>query len=297
MSHSSAYDPNFEWDRIRPLQVVNEVTPTDYKLPKPAESVRFVCISDTHTRTKGLETRIPDGDVLLHAGDFTKVGEAPGVQEFSNFLGGLPHPFKIVIAGNHDLSFEAKTFDQTFPRLAKGNPDDHRHAKSLLRNCIYLEDSGVEVLGVKIWGSPWTPWFFDWAFNAERGRECAEKWAQIPDATQILITHGPPLGHGDLCSNGQRAGCLDLLRTIQERVKPAYHVFGHIHEGYGVTTDGTTTFVNPSICDLRYRPLQNPIVFDLVPSPTEPSPLFPIVAATDSAASAGSSQHPGVAGV
>ena len=78
----------------------------------------------------------------------------------------------------------------------------------------------------------------------------------------ILITHGPPLGHGDLCSDGGRAGCYDLLNIVQKKIKPKYHVFGHIHEGYGITTDGTTQFINPSTCNLSYRPVQPPIVFD-----------------------------------
>ena len=75
------------------------------------------------------------------------------------------------------------------------------------------------------------PEFGGWGFNLMRGGPCREAWSKIPDGIDILITHGPPLGHGDLCSSHQRAGCLDLLRDIQERVKPKYHVFGHIHEG------------------------------------------------------------------
>ena len=77
------------------------------------------------------------------------------------------------------------------------------------------------------------------------------------------MSHGPPLGHGDLCSNDLRAGCVDLLRELQERVRPVMHIFGHIHEGYGVTTNGHTTFVNASTCTLQYRPSNPPLVFDL----------------------------------
>lgn len=75
------------------------------------------------------------------------------------------------------------------------------------------------------------PEFHNWAFNLPRGKSCLEKWDLIPNDTDILITHTPPIGHGDFCYSGVRAGCVELLTTVQERVKPRYHIFGHIHEG------------------------------------------------------------------
>lgn len=75
------------------------------------------------------------------------------------------------------------------------------------------------------------PEFGNWAFNLPRGEECLEKWNKIPTDTDILLTHTPPLGHGDLVCSGVRAGCVELLSTVQQKVKPKYHVFGHIHEG------------------------------------------------------------------
>ncbi|CAG5127500.1 unnamed protein product, partial [Candidula unifasciata] len=135
-------------------------------------------------------------------------------------------------------------------------------SRQLLTNCIYLLDSCVQVCGVQIYGSPWQPKFGGWAFNLKRGAACLDKWNKIPEDTDILMTHGPPVGHGDLCSDGMRAGCVELLHTIQHRVRPKYHLFGHIHEGYGVTTDGQTTFINGSNCTLRYKPDNRPIVFD-----------------------------------
>jgi hypothetical protein len=130
-------------------------------------------------------------------------------------------------------------------------------------NVIYLEDSGATLHGITIYGSPWQPEFYDWAFNLPRGKPCRDVWEKIPDGTEVLITHGPPLGHGDLCSSGDRAGCYDLLNIIQQRVKPKYHIFGHIHEGYGITTDGVTQFVNASTCNLQYLPNNPPIIFDV----------------------------------
>ena len=115
--------------------------------------------------------------------------------------------------------------------------------------------------GLEVWGSPWQPWFHDWAFNLERGAALAEKWAMIPDSTDLLITHGPPHGILDACFDGRRVGCEELTRAV-ERVRPKLHVFGHIHEAYGVVDDGTTLFVNASNCNLRYRPANAPIVVD-----------------------------------
>ena len=90
-----------------------------------------------------------------------------------------------------------------------------------------------------------------------------EKWNNIPDDTDILVTHGPPLGYGDLTNTNQRAGCLELLNTIRFRVKPKYHIYGHIHEGHGVRSNGTTTFINPAICQGHGSPSNPPILFDL----------------------------------
>lgn len=134
----------------------------------------------------------------------------------------------------------------------------------IIQNCThYLEDEGVIIGGYKIWGSPWSPWFYDWGFNLRRGPEIQAKWNLIPDETDILITHGPPLGFGDKCSDGYWAGCGDLLDTIRTRVKPAYHISGHIHEGYGILSDGTTTYINASSVNEDYYAVNKPIVFDL----------------------------------
>ena len=107
--------------------------------------------------------------------------------------------------------------------------------------------------GVQFYGSPWQPDFGGWGFNLSRGRALLDKWDLIPDDTDVLITHSPPVGYGDLCASGVRAGCVDLLNTVQRRVRPKYHIYGHIHEGYGVRSDGKTVFVNASTCDLAYR--------------------------------------------
>lgn len=113
--------------------------------------------------------------------------------------------------------------------------------------------------------SPWQPVFCDWGFNLPRGEACLEKWQPIPAGVDILVTHGPPLGHGDRCRGGNRAGCGNLLEEIEGRIRPKLHVFGHIHEDYGVSTNGTTVFANASNCNIRYdrHNLNAPLVFDV----------------------------------
>uniref|UniRef100_A0A8I5N604 Metallophosphoesterase domain containing 1 n=1 Tax=Papio anubis TaxID=9555 RepID=A0A8I5N604_PAPAN len=111
------------------------------------------------------------------------------------------------------------------------------------------------------------PWFYGWGFNLPRGQALLEKWNLIPEGVDILITHGPPLGFLDwVPKKMQRVGCVELLNTVQRRVQPRLHVFGHIHEGYGVMADGTTTYVNASVCTVNYQPVNPPIVIDL-PTP------------------------------
>ncbi len=124
-------------------------------------------------------------------------------------------------------------------------------------------------MGIKFYGSPHQPAYGQgWAFNMERNsEEIRSKWSAIPDDTDVLITHGPPLGFQDLCSNGDHGGCEDLLKEVVGRIKPKYHVFGHIHEAYGMASNGETTFVNASTCTLEgYEPINFPIVIDFVRS-------------------------------
>ncbi|MBI5494021.1 MAG: metallophosphatase domain-containing protein [Deltaproteobacteria bacterium] len=196
--------------------------------------MRIVCISDTHNRLERME--IPDGDVLLHAGDATMAGKAEELEHFNTALGRLPHPHKVFIAGNHDWLFQR----------------NNRQARAIITHATYLEDDGCTVAGLRIWGSPWQPWFGGWAFNLQRGEELREKWAHIPDGIDILLTHGPPHGHGDTTLLGEHVGDEDLMEAVR-RVKPRYHVFGHVHEGQGVSQEGGTKFINACMVDLDYR--------------------------------------------
>lgn len=231
------------------------------EIPRLPDHIRFVCLSDTHDRTNSMN--IPQGDVILHSGDFTRAGDEKDVKRFESFLSKLPHRNKIVIAGNHDLTFDLENYSslqKNFTNLKKIiNP---AHIKGLLKSCTYLEDSSINIGGYKIYGSPWTPTFFDWAFNLDRGANISAKWDIIESDTDILLTHGPPHGILDMCHDGVHAGCEALLIKVLE-IKPLVHLFGHIHEGYGVLANENTTFINGSNCNLRYQPNQPPYVFDL----------------------------------
>jgi Icc-related predicted phosphoesterase len=206
---------------------------------------RIVCISDTHNRLS--RVKVPDGDILIHAGDATMAGRSEEIDKFDEDLERLPHKHKIVIAGNHDWLF------QTHPA----------EARRRITAATYLEDSEVTVCGLRIYGSPWQPEFCNWAFNLDRGEDLYEKWEKIPAKVDILITHGPPAKVLDRCPDGRQVGCADLEAAILDRVRPRLHVFGHIHHSYGQQDFEGMTFVNASVCNERYEPRNAPIVVDL----------------------------------
>jgi len=209
--------------------------------------VRVVAISDTHT----FEDRIavPDGDVLIHAGDATISGDYFEVATFAEWFQSQPHRHKIFVAGNHDWLFD---FSRS-PELAEPLITDFGH---------YLKDSMVEIEGVKFYGSPWQPRFCDWAFNMDRGAAIRRYWDRIPPC-DVLITHGPPWGILDYVKLGEpHLGCEELLKAVG-RTKPRFHVFGHIHGGYGEWQLNGTRFINASICDESYSPVNHPIVFEI----------------------------------
>jgi len=220
--------------------------------------VRVVFISDTHDLHDRMRVPVPDGDILIHAGDATGRGRMHEIAAAGAWLRNLPHKHKIFIAGNHDWLFENN------PTLAMSLLN-----KGILGEgegqIVYLQDSGTEIEGLKIYGSPWQPRFFDWAFNLDRGDAIKAKWDLIPEGLDILITHGPPMGIQDQISpvlGSDHLGCEELLKAV-ERVKPKVHVFGHIHGGYGKTQGVDTLFLNAAICDEAYKPIHEPIVIDL----------------------------------
>jgi Icc-related predicted phosphoesterase len=204
----------------------------------------IVCVADLHEHL----VEIPPCDLLLIAGDvsFAFKGDLAAKQAFlaeafAQWLERVPAREIVLVAGNHDQSIEAD-----------GLPDGLR--------CVYLQDAGVELLGLRIWGTPWQPWFHDWAFNAPRmdGESfLASKFAAIPDGTDIVVGHGPPHGHVDQVGRAH-VGSTAMTAAL-ERVQPRLMVCGHIHEAYGRSRLGTTEVINASLVDGDYRPV-NPVV-------------------------------------
>ena len=201
--------------------------------------MRLVVISDTH----GLHNRIedlPDGDVLVHAGDFMNSGyDLRDVLSFNRWLGEQPFKHIVVCAGNHDRYFE----------------NSAQEARSILTNATYLENTGVTIDNVTFWGSPYTPEFLNWAFMYPRGSG-AKYWDQIPSGLDVLVTHGPPFGILDqVAPGGVHLGCAELLESVEQK-KPKVHLFGHIHGGAGTFESGATRFVNAAYLNEQYKPLK-----------------------------------------
>ncbi|KAL8577175.1 hypothetical protein ACOMHN_047943 [Nucella lapillus] len=271
---SQTNHPTLAWDRLKESHKTQQLDPDTYRMrPREDNVLRFVCMSDTHGTVeqsrREFHKRVPDGDVLIHCGDFSMGGDASEIKAFDSFIARLPHPVKLVIAGNHELTFEDASYG-VHPVLIRQQLGMSLNAtswevvvgcKALLEHAMYLEDESINLCGINIYASPWVPSFGCWGFSASRGDKLLEKWNQIPSTTDILITHGPPCGYGD-AFGPNRAGCVELLNTVVKRVKPKFHAFGHIHSGYGMWTNGTTTFINSAVCSNKYKPDHDPIVFD-----------------------------------
>ena len=208
--------------------------------------MKLVFISDTH----GLHQKLKDlnGDIIIHAGDVSGRGKKAEIVEFLNWYGALDFKYKIFIAGNHDFYFEQAS-EREIKELI---PDD----------IIYLNDSGTTIDNLNIWGSPIQPTFYNWAFNRDRGVDIKKHWDLIPEYTDILITHGPPFGILDKTTTNLNVGCEELQKRLLV-VKPKIHVFGHIHEEYGIMDLDNTTFINASMVNQAYQVVNLPIELEL----------------------------------
>lgn len=235
--------------------------------------MRIIALSDTHNEHR--HVTVPDGDVLVHAGDFMTDGW--DIREMSNFLDWLeylPHRKKILIAGNHDRIVEV---------------DPGFKAECEIKGISYIQDEETVIDGVKFWGSPYTPWFNDWAFNVPTGMLYERHWSKIPKDTDVLITHGPPYGILDqsyptqtrqyepatvsqyIVNPSQHVGDEELKKAL-ETINPAVHIFGHIHGSYGHVKSAdyietyawpVTNFYNVSICNERYKAVNEPMVIEI----------------------------------
>jgi Icc-related predicted phosphoesterase len=213
---------------------------------------KVLCISDTH----GKHSQIPqewleEADIIIHAGDISNVGGLSEIEYFCEWFSSLSqYKHKIFIAGNHDFGFENKSIEAN--EIVKKYP-----------NITYLQDSSVTVEGLKIYGSPWQPEFYDWAFNLPRnGEQIESKWNAIDKDTDILITHGPAWGTLDTTPGNLRVGCEILTEKIANS-KIRTHICGHIHHSYGEMIRDWTHYINAATLNERYEVQNPPIIFEI----------------------------------
>jgi Icc-related predicted phosphoesterase len=231
--------------------------------------MRITLISDTHTKHDELSydpKDLPGGDLLIHAGDIMNSGRNPvDIHQFCKWFDSLnQYDTKVFIAGNHDRIFE-------------NDPEMASEIYTSFKNIEYLQDNRLDLWDqddqqTVIYGSPWQPEFYSWAFNLPKGGPgLMSKWEAIPKDTDILITHGPPQDHLDVSGppyNEPHLGCA-LLREKVDEQPPKIHVFGHIHGGYGYKFHNGTHFFNASILNERYEYNNKPVTFDWNPETNE----------------------------
>lgn len=202
------------------------------------EPIKIAILSDTHCKHGAFS--VPECDVLIHAGDITEFGEASAMIRFIDWLADQPAEYKVFIAGNHDFCMEGPSKEKVLNYIKDCYP---------FRNIIYLQDSEVTIKGYKIYGSPWQPRFYDYAFNVDRGK-LHEHWKKIPDDVDILVTHGPPDGILDKNYSNIPCGCKELRDELSRLTGLKLHIFGHIHDSRGIFDNGNTIFVNACVDNL-----------------------------------------------
>ena len=213
--------------------------------------MKLVVLSDTHN--SAWEVNVPEGDILIFAGDFSFMGKANEIYDFIGWLKDQPHKHKLWIPGNHELGLE----DFLYNIEVIDNETD--------ATCIHNKEYEIE--DIKFFGSAMTPTFMNWAFMYNK-EQAKRYWENAPDKVDILITHGPPYGYLDTNKEGEMLGCKYLLKYI-EKVQPKVHVWGHIHEAYGShikqweDTGNITHMFNTSVMDRDYSVTNPPVVIDI----------------------------------
>lgn len=223
--------------------------------------MKLVFISDTHGKHD--QVTVPECDILFHTGDWTGLGHKHEVEDFAKWLNKQTQcKHIVVIPGNHEEKFE---------KCLLGSDKDPSSKTWFLDHCprvhLLIHES-LELEGLKIFGSPWTPYFFNWAWNA--GRTITEAshtfkpfigdlWKDIPNDTQILLTHGPCAGVlDDALDYGtgriEHVGCSELSKKMRDLKDLRIHAFGHLHlNGGKIVVDEDKMYINSAICDDSYR--------------------------------------------
>lgn len=205
--------------------------------------MKLVCISDTHNQYQTLDGKIPDGDILIHAGDLVRHGSIAEIQAFVDWYSQLPHRYKLFIGGNHDGALEHS-----------------RHLINIPNNLTYLENELIIIEGIRIWASPVSPPYRSFGFMWDDTRR-EELYKTVPEC-DIIINHSPPYGTIDTVLDGKSVGCKFLAAAIA-RVRPKLVICGHIHEAYGIVNKDGINYINPSIMNIYYQPVNAPIVIEI----------------------------------
>ena len=230
--------------------------------------MKIVAISDTHTRHKRIDALggIPECDILIHAGDFSWTGEYDEVVEFTRWFENQPARYKIVIAGNHELTFDCDS--RRFDPRCRAILADHPHP-----DIFYLDNEAVILEGIKFYGTPWTPWFCDWGFNGYEGSDIPFKrglmlddiYGDIPEDTQVLICHGPPYDLLDKSIRDNRCGSKVMRKFLEGNRFPKLttYICGHIHESRGHVVSNGVHICNVSTLDFDYETARSPVILNL----------------------------------
>lgn len=192
--------------------------------------MKIVHISDTHGKHREL-TNLPDADMIIHSGDFTFAGTDNEAIDFMDWYCDLPYMYKIFIAGNHDVCMQDATIE------------------GLPQNVYFLNNTGITVDGIKIYGVPM-------AVEYEISGENIEHINNIPIDSNIVITHQPPYDILDFSDNIKYGS-----KTLKDKIlsiKPMYHLFGHIHNSYGISNINGINFSNAATVDEAYNITNSP---------------------------------------
>ncbi|CAF1168449.1 unnamed protein product [Adineta steineri] len=249
--------------------------PSAYKISITNNKLRIACTSDIFDHTTKLSDSCPLADVLIIAGNISRYSKWTDIVRFEKCLNDLPIKYKIVIPGSSDICFNLENLtNEQIKQCERDNIKKEltirglKHVSQYLKNVIYLQDMGVEIAGVKFYGSPWVSTNKNAAFFCPRN-EIIKKWNYIPRGIDVLITC-----HGDADYTEDHIGDVDLLGTVACRIGPSFHVFGYSREAFGMSFNGHTYFINAAMCTRSYNPSNDLLVFD-VPMPANASKFRP----------------------
>lgn len=231
--------------------------------------MKVTFISDTHTREHSV--KLPGGDILIFSGDCMSSGyNWWEINDFLDWFSEQPYEYKIWIAGNHDRWIEKK-------------PEDVKECVSTYfdKGVRYVYNETIEIKGLKIYGTPYQPYFCGWAYNVADTDQLYSIFKMIPENLDILITHCPPYDILDKSHfprpaygrNGEEPlGSKELSKVLDELgpAAPRYHVFGHIHgDGGKMEVQGLTTYINASVCNEAYDPVNSVTTLEIEPKGDE----------------------------